>query len=231
MAQRQPFHAALGGTGLLAASLALAPAQAQPPASAQESRDWYIGASTDNTHVEVYRGGGWEVGGSERGFSVRGGWQFHRNFEVELAGRRATDLQWTEYFGNISGYLTTHTTFDVTALQASAIGKVHWGQTFEAYLKAGVAEYLVDGRQVLDTLQTDAALSRDVDASGLDYLLGAGLVIKASPQWRVRVEYQYFGLDRDFLGVRTGDDPSVDTFSIGLDYRLSSRKPTVNSLQ
>jgi len=231
MAQRQLFQAAYRGTGLLAASLALAPAQAQSEAPAQDPQDWYIGASTDNTHVEVYRGGGWEVGGSERGFSVRGGWQFHRNFELELAGRHATDLQWTEYFGNISGYLTTHTTFDVTALQASAIGKVHWGQTFEGYLKAGIAQYQVDGRQVLDTLQTDAALTRDVDASGSDYLLGMGLVIKASPKWRVRVEYQYFGLDRDFLGVRAGDDPSVDSISIGLDYRLPTRKPTVNALQ
>ena len=84
---------------------------------------------------------------------------------------------------------------------------------------------------MLDTLQTDAALTRDVDASGSDYLLGIGLVIKASPKWRVRVEYQYFGLDRDFLGVRAGDDPSIDTLSIGLDYRLPSRKTTVNSLQ
>ena len=226
MAQRQLFQAAYRGTGLLAASLALAPAQAQD----QDPRTWYVGASTNITHVEVYRGFGWETGGSERGFSVRGGWQFHRNFEIELAGLRATDLQWTEYFSTISGYLTSHTTFDTTALQASAVGKVHWGETFEGYLKAGIAEYQVSGRQVLDTLQTEAALTRDVDARGSDYLLGAGLVIKASPKWRVRVEYQYFGLDRDFLGVRMSDDPSVDSFSIGVDYRLLG-KTTVNSLQ
>jgi opacity protein-like surface antigen len=214
------------GAGLLSAGLALAAAEAQ-----DDARNWYIGAATDDTHVEVYRGGGWEVGGSERGFAVRGGWHFHRNFELELAARRASDLQWTEYFGNISGYLTSHTTFDTTALQASAIGKVLWGQTFEGYLKAGIAQYQVDGHQVLGALRTDAPLERDVDASGMDYLLGMGLVIKASPQWRVRVEYQYFGIDRDFLGVRAGDDPSVDTFSIGLDYRLDPRKTTVNSLQ
>jgi opacity protein-like surface antigen len=223
MARRPLFRAACRGTGLLAAGLALAPAQAQDP------RTWYIGATTDDTHVEVWRGYGWEVAGSERGGSLRGGWQFHRNFELELAAMRASDLQWSEYLGSVA--LAAHTTFDVTALQANAIGKVHWGETFEGYLKAGLAQYQVDGRQVLDTLQADAALTRGVNASGVDYLLGMGVAIKASPKWRVRVEYQYFGVDRDFLGVRSGGDPSVDTLSIGLDYTLSPRKTAAGSPQ
>lgn len=221
MARRHLFSAAFGGAGLLVAGLALSPAQAEDP------RTWYIGAASDDTHVEVYRGY-WEVGGSERGASLRGGWQFHRNFELELAAMRASNLQWSEYLGSVA--LAAHTTFDVTALQANAIGKVHWGETFEGYLKAGLAQYRVDGRQVLDTMQADAAYTRSVDASGAGYLLGGGLVIKASPKWRVRVEYQYFGIDRDFLGVRSGD-PSVDTLSIGVDYTLSPRKTSVNSLQ
>lgn len=216
MAQRQLFHTAYRGICLLVAGLALAPAQAQDP------RPWYIGAASDNTHAEVYRGYGWEVGGSERGASLRGGWQFHRNFELELAAMSASDLQWSEAFSSVA--LSAHTTFDVMALQVNAIGKVHWGETFEGYLKAGIAQYRVDGRQVLDTMQASAALTRDVEASGADYLLGTGLIIKASPKWRVRVEYQYFGIDRDFLGVRGGGDPSVDTMSIGLDYTLGSGK-------
>ncbi|HSC16521.1 MAG TPA: outer membrane beta-barrel protein [Gammaproteobacteria bacterium] len=224
MAYRQPLRAAVTGTGLLAAGLALAPARAQEPQS------WYVGASTGDTHVEVFRGLGWEVGGSEPGFTVRGGREFHRNFELELAGLRTTDLQWSEYFSNTPGYLTAHTSFDVTALQANAVGKWHWGETFEGYVKTGLVQYQVSGRQVLDTLQTDAALTRDVDASGMDYLLGLGLAIKASPKWRVRVEYQYFGLDRDFLGVGGGSDPSIDTFSIGLDYALP-REAAVSSSQ
>jgi opacity protein-like surface antigen len=227
MAQRQLFQAAYRGSGLLAASLALAPAQAQD----QDPKTWYVGASTGDTNVEVYRGFGWEVGGSERGFNVRGGLQFHRNFELELTALRATDLRWSEYFSNTPGYLTAHTTFDVTALQANAVGKVHWGEAFEGYLKVGLVQYQVGGRQVLDTLQTDAALTRDVDETGWDHLLGIGLAIKASPKVRVRIEYGYFGLDRDFLGVGSSDDPTIDTFAIGLDYQLNPRKTTVNSLQ
>jgi opacity protein-like surface antigen len=216
---------AFTGTGLLTAALGT------PAADAAEPGSWYIGGSTDNTHVEVYRGLGWEPGGEERGVSIRGGWQFSPHFALEIGALRASDLRWTEYFSSIDGYLTSHTTFDTTALQVSAIGSMHWGSIFEGYVKAGLAQYRVDGRQVLDTLLTDAALTRDVSASGIDYLLGAGLAMKASPRWRVRIEYQYFGLDRDFLGVRGGDDPSIDTFAIGIDYQLPRRKATVNALR
>ena len=215
MAHRRFALAAFTGTALLAASLVSAPAAAQNPSN------WYIGASTDETHVEVYRGVGWEIGGSEQGFSVRGGWRLNRNFELEFAGLRATGLQWSEYFSSVA--LAAHSTFDVTALTTSAVGKVHMGQAFEAYVKVGLALYDVGGGQVLDTMQTTAAYTRDVSSSGSDYLLGGGFAIEASPKWRVRVEYQYFAVDRDFLGIRGGDDPSIDTLSIGLDYQLSPR--------
>lgn len=223
MGYRSLSCAALAGAGALA--LAVAAAEAAEPET------WYVGASTDSTHVEVYRGFGWEPGGGERGLSLLGGWQVNRRFAVELAALRAGDLEWTEYLAEIPGYLTAHTTFDTTALQTSGVVNFEWGSTVEAYLKVGLAHYRVDGRQVLDTLTTDAALMRDVTADGSEYLLGAGLGIKATPKWRVRMEYQYFGLDRDFLGARAGDNPSIDTLAIGVDYRLGRRKPTASSLR
>jgi opacity protein-like surface antigen len=212
MACRQRLYAFTGSSALLLC-LSL-------PAQAAEPKTWYVGASTDDTHVEVFRGLGWEPAGEERGFSLLGGWHVNRRFAVEFGALRTTNLEWTEYLGTVPGYLTAHTTFDSTALQASGVVTFQWGGTVEAYLKAGLAQYRLDGRQVLDTLQTDAALTRDVDAGGSDYLLGAGIAFKATPKWRVRIEYQYFGIDRDFLGVRGGDDPSIDTFGIGLDYQL-----------
>jgi opacity protein-like surface antigen len=223
MVRRYLPAAAFTGTALLAAGLAAMPAEAAEPKS------WYVGASTDSTHVEVYRGFGWEVGREERGLSVRGGWQFSEHFALEFAALRAGDLFWTEYFIDYPGGITAHTTFDATALQVSAVGSMHWGQLFEGYVKAGLAQYSLDGRQVLDDLFTDAVQTRAVSASGSDYLLGAGLAIKPSEKWRVRIEYQWFVVDRDFLHAR--GDPSIDTFSIGLDYRLPRRKATTNSLR
>ena len=225
MALRRLFRTSFSGTGLLAAGLFVAPAYAEGPLS------WYVGGATDDTHVEVLRDGwGYEASGSERGFSVRGALQFNRNFELELGAMSASDLHWTEYFSSYQNYLTAHTTFDVKAMNVSAVGKVV-GHTFEGYIKAGLAQYNVDGRQVLDTLMTNAAATRDVHASDLDYLLGAGFFVKPSPKWRVRVEYQYFAVDREFLGVSSGDDPTIDTFSIGFDYVLTKRQTSASSPQ
>ena len=225
MALQRLFRVLFSGTGLLAAGLFLAPAHAEGPMS------WYVGAATDNTHVEVLRDGwGYESSGSERGYTIRGGVQFTRNFELELGTMSASDLHWSESFSSYQSYLTAHTTFDVRAVNVSAVGKAV-GQLFEGYIKAGVAQYHVDGRQVLDTLFTDGAATRDVNESGMDYLLGLGFFIKPSQKWRVRVEYQYFALDRDTLGVRSDDDVTIDTLSIGLDYRLGKRPATVSSLQ
>ncbi len=209
----------------LAACLVLAPAHAEGPIG------WFVGGATDDTHVEVLRDGwGYESSGSERGFSARGALQINRNFELELGAMSASDLHWTESFSSYQNYLPAHTTFDVEAMNVSAIGKVV-GRTFEGYIKAGVALYSVDGRQVLDTLMTDAAATRDVHASDLDYLLGAGFFVKPSPKWRVRVEYQFFAVDREFLGVSSGDDPTIDTFSIGFDYLLTKRQTSASSSQ
>jgi len=225
MALQRLFQMSFSGAGLVAAGLFLAPAQAEGLSS------WYVGGATDDTHVEVLRDGwGYESSGSERGLSVRGALQLNRNFELELGAMSASDLHWSEYFSSYQNYLTAHTTFDVKAMNVSAVGKVV-GHTFEGYIKAGVALYSVDGRQVLDTLMTDAAATRDVHASDLDYLLGAGFFVKPSPKWRVRVEYQFFAVDREFLGVSNGDDPTVDTFSIGFDYTLPKRQASASSVQ
>ena len=225
MALQRLFQVPFSGAGLLAAGLFLAPAHAEGPST------WYVGGATDDTHVEVLRDGwGYESSGSERGLSVRSALQLNRNFELELGAMSASDLRWSEYFSSYQNYLTAHTTFDVKAMNVSAVGKVV-GHTFEGYIKAGVALYSVDGRQVLDTLMTDAAATRDVHASDLDYLLGAGFFVKPSAKWRVRVEYQYFAVDREFLGVSNGDDPTIDMFSIGFDYMLPKRKASASSPQ
>jgi opacity protein-like surface antigen len=225
MALQRLFRVSLIAAAPLAACLVLAPAHAEGPIG------WFVGGATDDTHVEVLRDGwGYEASGSERGFSARGALQLNRNFELELGAMSASDLHWTEYFSSYQSYLTAHTTFDVEAMNVSAVGKVV-GRTFEGYIKAGVALYSVDGRQVLDTLMTDAAATRDVHASDLDYLLGAGFFVKPSPKWRVRVEYQFFAVDREFLGVSSGDDPTIDTFSIGFDYMLTKRQTSASSSQ
>ena len=226
MVAQRLLCAAFAATGLVAAGLCSAPACAQ-----DESRGWFVGGATDDTHLEVLRGGwGYETSGSERGYSVRGGMRLNRNFDLEIGAMSAAGLNWTEYLTSYPDALVAHTTFDVSAVNLSAVGKVV-GRVFEGYIKVGVAKYDIDGRQVLDTLFVDAAATRDVHASDLDYLIGAGFFVKPSPKWRVRVEYQYFSVERDFLGVPSDDDPTIDSFSIGFDYMLAKRRTSESSSQ
>src|SRR5262245_64321198 len=143
------FRASCSAFAPLAACLFLAPAHAEGPIG------WFVGGATDDTHVEVLRDGwGYEASGSEGGLSVRGGMQFNRNFELELGAMSASGLHWDEYFASTDGYLTAHTSFDVRAINVSAVGKVV-GDVFEGYIKVGAAQYDVDGHQVLDTLFVD----------------------------------------------------------------------------
>jgi hypothetical protein len=48
-------------------------------------------------------------------------------------------------------------------------------------------------------------------------------VAAVNENWRVKIEYRFFGIDGDFLGVPADDDPTVDSFSIGVDYRFGRR--------
>jgi hypothetical protein len=189
-------------------------------AQGAEPGAWYVGGSSDSTDVVVYGGLGSGTGGRESGLSVRGGLQLSRRFGVEFQALQAANLGWSEYLANIPYGLNAHTTFDVSALQAAAVGNWSWGPVFEGYLKAGLAWYDLDGRQVVDTLAQNAAATRAVSGHGSDLLFGLGLKMKATPQWAVRLDYQHFGLDREFLGTHPNDDPELDTFSVGVDYRF-----------
>ena len=223
MGHRSLVRPAFTGTGALLLGLALTRAVV-----AAEPGTWYVGAASDDT--SIYRGFGIGMGGEEHGVALIGGWQLNRRFSLELAARRTANLQWSQYLADFPDYLSGDTTFDATTVQASGVATFQWGKAVEAFVKLGVARYSMDGHQVLDTLETDAAATRDVAASGFDRVLGGGIAFKATPRWRVRFEYQLFDFDGDFLGA-SGDDLTIDTFAIGIDYKIGRRGPTVNALR
>jgi hypothetical protein len=186
-----------------------------------EPGSWYVGGASDSSDIVAYGSYPFGTGGGTSGLSVRGGVQLHRRFGVELQALRAPDLRWSQYLAPRLPYgINAHTTFDVSALQAAAVGNWAWGPIFDGYLKAGLALYDVDGRQVIDTLQQDAAATRAVSDGGSDVLLGLGIRMKATPKWAVRLDYQNFGIDGSFLGDDSRDDPTLDTISVGVDYRF-----------
>jgi hypothetical protein len=204
----------LGTAGVLAAGLFAGSAQSAEPGS------WYVGGSSDSTDVVAYGSYPFGTGRGGGGLSVRGGLRVQARFGVEFQALRASDLRWSQYLANIPYGINAHTTFDVSALQTAAVGNWAWGPIFEAYLKGGLALYDVDGRQVIDTLTQDAAATRAVSDGGSHLLFGVGLRMKATPKWAVRLDYQTFGIDGDFLGDDSKEGPTLDTLSVGVDYRF-----------
>lgn len=180
---------------------------------------WYAGVSSDATHIEVWRGFGWETGGDVDGLSFRGGYRMRRHLAIEGAILRADDLQWTEYLSTLPGGFITHSRFDTEALALSAAGVVPFGRIWEFHGKGGLAWSRLSGQRTLETL-LGTQTTRSFADSGRGFLLGVSIGANVTEHWNVRFDYQYFAIDRDALGIPGGDDPTVDTLGVGVHYRF-----------
>lgn len=203
------------GVPLVAASLLLS----QPARAAEAPEGWYAGISSDATHVEVWRGLGWETGSDEPGLSIRGGYRVGRHFTVEGALLRADNLEWTEYLSTIPGGFIAKSRFDTEALQITAAGVVPFGKIWEFHGKGGIAWSRLAGQQLLEDLRRTQT-SRSFTDGGSGYLLGFSIGANVTQRWNVRFDYQYFEIDGDGLGISGGDDPTIDTFALGVQYRI-----------
>jgi opacity protein-like surface antigen len=198
--------------------------------AAETPEGWYAGLSSDATHVEVWRGRGWEMGGDVDGWSLRGGYRMSRHFAVEAAMLRADGLEWTEYLSTIPGGLVAHSRFDTEGLQITAAGVVPFGQIWEFHGRGGLAWSRLAGQQVLEDLWGTQS-SRSFADSGRGYLLGFGLGANVTDRWTVRFDYQFFAVDGDALGVSNSDDPTIDTLGVGVHYRFGRRTPTTRDMR
>jgi hypothetical protein len=217
-AARRAFVRIVVGAALLGAAAA-APA---------EDRGWFVGVAQDDTQVEVFRGLGWEAGAESSGFALQGGYRFAKHGAAGIGYRQASDLQWTEssaYFSDTGGWGEAATRFDSSALQASVIGI--WtpgGGIFEIHAKLGLAAYSFDGEQVLTEYLRASSVTRHVGASGTDVLVGFGIGLTVVPAWHVSFGYEYYEFDEGFLGVDFGDGASLDSATLGVQYRFAGRR-------
>jgi len=214
------------GTSLLFGSLAVIALMGT--ANAREPVQWYAGLSHADTHVEVWRGLGWEQAGVHDGLALRGGVRFTKHLALELGVLRASDLEWREYYALIPGLPHNYdiaATFNATSQQLSVVGILPFGRIWEGFLRGGIVNYHVSGHQTLTDAWNNASLApRPIDRSGTSGLIGLGISAKVRQNWQVRIEFQTFGLANDFLAVRDGDAPTLDAFAVGVDYRFRRRE-------
>jgi opacity protein-like surface antigen len=207
----------------------LALGSATKAAAGDEAQDWYAGLATSETHVEVYRPsflfGGWEESGSTHEYLLRGGRRLTRHLAVELGMQRSSGLQWQEYAATVPdlpGTYESSVSFDASALQLGLVGILYAGK-FEFYIGGGLAKYRLSGEQTLDDWWSDTTIERAVHESGTGYLIGVGVGTDILQKWRVRLDTQFYTIAQEFLGVATDEDATVDTISIGVDYRFGAR--------
>ena len=215
------------GTSLLLGSLAVIALMGT--ANAREPVQWYTGLSHATTHVEVWRGLGWEVQpGIHDGLALRGGVRLAKHLALELGVLRAGDLDWHEYYALIPGLphnYDTAATFNATSQQLSAVGMLPFGKIWEGFLGVGIVRYHASGRQTLTDAWTNASLApRPIDRHGSDMSVRLGVGARVRQNWQIRVEFQTFGLATDFLAVPDRDGATLDALAVGVDYRFRRRE-------
>jgi len=197
-------------------------------ANARQPVEWYAGLSHADTHVEVWRGIGWEQAQAHGGVAVRGGARLTKHFALELGVLRASDLEWREYYALIPGLpnnYDTSATFSATSQQLSVVGILPFGRVWEGFLRGGIVRYHASGYQTSTDAWTNASLApRPIDRRGSAGSLGLGVSAKVRQNWQIRIEVQTSGLATDFLSVREGDAATLDAFEVGFDYRFPRRE-------
>ncbi len=150
---------------------------------------YYAGVGIGQSYVEennVFAGDDFDD--EDFGFKVFGGYNFHKNFAVEI-----DYLNFGEPSDNISG--VDIKIKDFYALALYGIGKLPLSDRFELFAKLGVAYW--DGRAEARFMGVTAR--SDEDGTELAYGLGASYSF--TDKYAIRIEYEEIDTDSDDLST------------------------------
>ena len=213
--------------------LTLAGLSAAHPVVAQDIGKWYGGIGVGGTHIEVYRAGWygfgtWEAGPADSALLAYGGYRLTEHFAIDVAYLMPSDVDWRENGAYVEdlpeGVYDSRTSLSTSAVQLSLVGILPFAERWEVYLKGGVSAYTSEGTQTLKDYYTDEVLYRPLDGSGTGFLLGVGIGVTPSERWHFRLEYQFFYIDHALINVGPQDDPTLDTWVFGIDYRFGASR-------
>jgi OOP family OmpA-OmpF porin len=188
----------LGSSGLITASQASAQAQ-------QSVAGFYVGGSVGQSSFdkdivrELITSG--RVDTSDTGFKVFGGYQFNRNFGLELA---YVDLGKASYSGFAGPDPVIGGKVEVTGVNLSAIGAWPVAPNFDVFGKIG---FLSWEDKASDVTAGDP-FSDKIDGTDLSFGFGANWHLTKNV--RLRVEWERFRVD----------DTDADLFSVGAVYKF-----------
>ena len=161
------------------------------PAAAQES---YIGASYLDTSGEFDTSSG-TFSGDDSGWKIFAGYFISPNVAAEITyydlGKFEDSQGLTAFSANVNAY------------DLAFRGVYPLGERFEIFAKIGYS--LVE----VDSTLASLGGSVSVDASDWEFIYGAGVAFKISPQFGLRAEYEGWDTDGE-----------LDAFSVGAYFRL-----------
>lgn len=161
--------AALALTGSLAAQ-----ADTQP--------GFYAGAGLGTTKVSDDSFDGTGIDDSDTGFKVFGGYDFNKNFAVEISYVDFGEASIEDAGDSLS--------VGVTALTAAAVGRIPLNETFSLYGKLGFASY--DVKVDFNAAGFGSGSGSDSDS---DLIYGVGGAMSFGGNFEARLEYEAINVD------------------------------------
>lgn len=110
---------------------------------------------------------------------------------------------------------------DVRAAELMVVGVLPFARVWEAYIKGGVAFWQGDADQSEVRLPDGAAVTRAMEESSADLVVGLGVGANLTPSWHLRFEFQTFGIDRDLVLARTST--TIETMLFAAQYKLGAK--------
>ena len=175
---------------------------------AQEEKGGYLGFSVGSTHYGARcQGSASPCDSSDTGFRAFGGYQFHRNFALELGiaslGKAPPDAEIQRTARDVEA--------TASALDLLAIGFVPVSERVRLYGKLGIYTALVKttGTSSIPFLGIPATVENDQRFH--DATFGAGVEFRLTPRFALRGDWQRY----NNLG-----ESALDVASIGALYRF-----------
>jgi hypothetical protein len=110
---------------------------------------------------------------------------------------------------------------DVSAAELTIVGVLPFARVWEAYIKGGVAFWEGDADQIEVRLPDGAVVTRTMEESSADLVIGLGVGANLTPAWHLRFEFQNFGIDRDLVLAR--NSTTIETMFFAAQYMLGAK--------
>lgn len=163
-----------------------------------------------------------DYGSGSAGFAVTAGYRFIPYLGVELAYADQGKPTWSQSGAVLEeppGFYDVNTDMELSSLQATVLGVLPFGNTWEVYLRAGAAFWQGEGDQ---SLIADTAVTRAVESDGSSFVLGVGGGVTLADHWHVGLDYVYYSISDDLMPADIANDAYTDVLTIQVLYRFES---------